>query len=181
METITDALSVHSIKKQAYSRMTAVNGVLPAYTLYDHFRETFTGPAFRKAQDAFMKSLASYSVICYILQIKDRHNGNILIDKAGHIIHIDFGFMLGESPGSLGFEVAPFKLTQDYIDILGDRYDEWKALFGRLLRAVDADRIKALAPATGFDADPDRLIAASSSSSFTALYDKFQQISQQVL
>ena len=181
METITDAVSVHSIKKQAYSRMTAQNGVLPVYTLYDHFCETFTGPAFRKAQDAFLKSLASYSVICYILQIKDRHNGNILIDKAGHIIHIDFGFMLGDSPGSLGFEVAPFKLTQDYIDILGDRYEEWKALFGRLLRAVDPDRIKALAPATGFDADAERLVAASSSSSFTALYDKFQQISQQVL
>lgn len=41
---------------------------------------------FRKAQDAFCKSLASYSVICYLLQLKDRHNGNILIDKTGHLI-----------------------------------------------------------------------------------------------
>ena len=36
----------------------------------------------------------------------------------GKIIHIDFGFILGLSPGGMNFESAPFKLTKDYIDIL---------------------------------------------------------------
>jgi phosphatidylinositol 4-kinase B len=48
-----------------------------------------------------------------------RHNGNILIDIHGHITHIDFGFMLMNSPGSVGFELAPFKLPQEYIDVMG--------------------------------------------------------------
>ncbi len=69
---------------------------------------------------SFYKSLAAYSIVTYLLQVKDRHNGNILLDNVGHIIHIDFGFMLSNSPGrNSNFESAPFKLTNEYIKIMG--------------------------------------------------------------
>lgn len=46
--------------------------------------------------------------------------------------------MLSNSPGSLGFEMAPFKLPQDYIDILGGfdsaKFAEFRALFKRCFR-----------------------------------------------
>jgi phosphatidylinositol 4-kinase len=74
-------------------------------TLLQYFHNQFGESEsfeFKAAQWAFARSLAGYAVVCYILRIKDRHNGNILIDQHGHVIHIDYGFILGISPGTCG-------------------------------------------------------------------------------
>jgi len=43
-----------------------------------------------------------------------------LIDIEGHILHIDFGFLLSNAPGKgVKFETAPFKLNQEMLDVLG--------------------------------------------------------------
>ena len=52
-------------------------------------------------------------------QLKDRHNGNLLLDDDGHIVHIDFSFMLSYSPGGINFESAPFKLTRELLEVRG--------------------------------------------------------------
>ncbi|KAJ3936820.1 MAG: kinase-like protein [Lentinula lateritia] len=121
VETITDAVSIHSIKKAEYARRIA-EGRFGHVTLFDHFKSTYGDPSsakFARAQRNFAKSLAGYSVVTYLLQIKDRHNGNILLDRDGHLIHIDFGFMLSNTPGNIRFEAAPFKLPAEYIEVLG--------------------------------------------------------------
>ena len=90
---------------------------------------------YKKAMINFVSSLAGYSLVCYFLQIKDRHNGNILIDKEGHIIHIDFGFLLSNSPGKgLKFENAPFKLSNDMVDCLGGIKGKYFMEFRKLLK-----------------------------------------------
>ncbi|EGC36017.1 hypothetical protein DICPUDRAFT_151559 [Dictyostelium purpureum] len=112
IETIPDTISLHNLKKNTPNFTTLLN----------HFKNTYGEPSsheFRTAQSNFIESMAAYSIVTYILQIKDRHNGNILIDKEGHIVHIDFGYILSNSPGNISFESAPFKLTQELVDVMG--------------------------------------------------------------
>lgn len=116
IEVIPDTISLDSLKR----------GLGTEYRgLRDFFVRHFgTGSEesvrFKAARKAFVASMAAYSIVCYILNIKDRHNGNILMDRHGHVIHIDFGFLLSNSPGgNMNFEAAPFKFTQDFVDVMG--------------------------------------------------------------
>ena len=92
-------------------------------SLYEYFVEKFgmeNSEPYEKAKKNFIESLAGYAIASYMLQIKDRHNGNILIDEYGHIVHIDFGFILSISPGgNMRFERPGFKLTKEMIDVMG--------------------------------------------------------------
>ncbi|KAI9992907.1 hypothetical protein PInf_014845 [Phytophthora infestans] len=127
IEVVRNAMSLDGIKKT------------PGFkNLRSHFEQMYGGATnsteggdnagegaelLRQAKLNFIHSLAAYSIVCYILAIKDRHNGNIMLDIEGFIIHIDFGFFLGRAPGgSFSFETAPFKLTAEMVDVLGGRH-----------------------------------------------------------
>lgn len=91
-------------------------------SLSDYFATKYHGVdsiQYQQARSNFVQSLAAYSVLSYLLQFKDRHNGNIMLDSQGHIVHIDFGFILDIAPGGITFESAPFKLTTEYIQVMG--------------------------------------------------------------
>lgn len=103
------------------------------WNLSDFFQRYFYFN-YEEAVKNFTESLAAYSFVSYIFAMKDRHNGNILLDRWGHIVHIDFGFFLTNSPGGMNFtfENAPFKLTKEYVDVMGgldgEMYDYFKSL-----------------------------------------------------
>ncbi|CAH1760891.1 8648_t:CDS:10 [Entrophospora sp. SA101] len=175
IETIQNSISIHSIKKDAYAKRLNEKGFV--FTLFDYFVKTYgdvTSEAFLRAQDNFMRSLAAYSLVSYILQVKDRHNGNILVDTED----IDFGFMLSNSPGSVGFELAPFKLSQEYLDILGglnsEKFLEFKSLLKQAFNVLrkHADNIVSLVEMTSKDSKLPCFLSGEATSSH--LKDRFQ-------
>ena len=117
VEMVRNAMSFDALKKR------------PGYGkggLREHLQRMteFTadpGEAFKTAQRNFVRSLAAYSLLSHFFLFKDRHNGNILLDTAGHVIHIDFGFVFGTAPGgSFSLEMStPFKLTEEMLDVMG--------------------------------------------------------------
>ncbi|KDO30692.1 hypothetical protein SPRG_04594 [Saprolegnia parasitica CBS 223.65] len=114
IEVVSNATSLDGLKKSTGFT-----------TLRAHFESIYGDPSgtlFQHAMTNYMQSLAAYSMVCYVLCIKDRHNGNILLDVEGHIVHIDFGFFLGRAPGgTFSFETAPFKLTAEMVDCFGGK------------------------------------------------------------
>jgi phosphatidylinositol 4-kinase B len=111
IECVPDTISLDSLKRNN-----------PHFTSLRNFFVTHYGEDTDELADAkanFVESLAAYSIVCFLLQLKDRHNGNILLDAQGHIVHIDFGFFFLSSPGkNVGFESAPFKLTREFVEVL---------------------------------------------------------------
>lgn len=119
IEMIPNAPSIHNVKSSFSD---------PDMTLRSHFLGKYghagkRTPEFHAAQNNFVESMAAYSLLCYVLQLRDRHNGNILLDDQGHVIHIDFGFMLSNSPGGVNFESAPFKLTKELLEVMDSDSD----------------------------------------------------------
>lgn len=117
IEMVRNAMSFDSLKKRPGYGKGGLRGHLKRMTEYEADPEE----AFRTAQRNFVRSLAAYSLLSYLFLFKDRHNGNILLDTAGHVIHIDFGFVFGIAPGgSFSLEQsAPFKLTEEMIQVMG--------------------------------------------------------------
>ena len=129
VEMVNDSLSLDALKQK-----------LDHISLSDFYLHYFgngnpNSNLYKLAMKNYIASLAGYSLVCYFLQIKDRHNGNILIDNKGHLIHIDFGFLLSNAPGKgLKFETAPFKLSRDMVDCLGGIHGKYFEEFKKLLR-----------------------------------------------
>eukprot|EP00375_Theileria_parva_P001351 XP_764023.1 phosphatidylinositol 4-kinase [Theileria parva strain Muguga] len=130
---IPDTISRHNIGKEF--------GVPIKHFFLKRFGHQFS-PNYIKAVDNFITSLAGYALLSFLLQVKDRHNGNLLFTSSGHIIHIDFGFILGASPAKdLQFELAPFKFTPEMVDFMGgSKSDNFKRFIHLLLNSYMALR-----------------------------------------
>jgi phosphatidylinositol 4-kinase len=79
IECVKDAITIDELRKKGSSLTVLLNT--------------------KAKKKNFMYSLVGYSLVTYFLQVKDRHNGNIMIRSDGSILHIDYGFFMTNMPG----------------------------------------------------------------------------------
>nr|XP_021385049.1 serine-protein kinase ATM isoform X1 [Lonchura striata domestica]XP_021385050.1 serine-protein kinase ATM isoform X1 [Lonchura striata domestica] len=83
--------------------------------------EKFLDPAvwFEKRL-AYTRSVATSSIVGYILGLGDRHDQNILIDEqTAELVHIDLGVAFEQGKILPIPETVPFRLTRDIVDGMG--------------------------------------------------------------
>lgn len=156
VQVLSDAMSLDALKKtEGFTTLSA------------YFQKTYDSSAerYNQARMNFASSLAAYSLFSYLLLIKDRHNGNLMIDAEGHILHIDFGFLLSIAPGgSFSLESAPFKLTEEMVEVLGGLDSP---LFGEFLTAFTKGFI-------ALQSNAENIVSALQILSYNSSYPCFQ-------
>ncbi len=98
-----------------------------------------------RAVENFVRSCAGYCVATYVLGIGDRHNGNIMVTKSGHLFHIDFGHFLGNFKSKFGInrERAAFVFTPEMAYVMGGKKYTSSNLFKKFM-ALSTDAFKVL-------------------------------------
>ena len=87
-------------------------------TLQNYILDFNPHKTIKDIRERFITTCVSSCVLCYVLGVGDRHLENILINKEGELIHIDFTYILGEDPQNASVEM---KITQDMLDMLGGK------------------------------------------------------------
>lgn len=107
---------------QLVDRTDAVAHVLATYKNIQTFfrqcapRENAPYGINPEVMDTYVKSCAGYCVITYLLGVGDRHLDNLLLSDAGHLIHVDFGYILGRDPKLFP---PPMKLNKEMVEAMG--------------------------------------------------------------
>ncbi|KAF9053703.1 kinase-like protein [Hymenopellis radicata] len=174
VETITDAVSIHSIKKAEYARRLT-EGRLGHVTLFDHFQSTYGDPSsakFARAQRNFAKSLAAAPFKLPIEYIE------VLGGVTGPA-YLEFRRLFKE-----GFEAARKHCDRiiTLIELMQkDSTFPCFTAFGDQTANLVRERFQPALTHSLIGEHVDRLIDTSLGSHWTRLYDSFQYYSQSIL
>jgi len=133
IEVVQDSETIAAIQKKLYGGN--VGAAFQDDSLYKWLKDNNPNESdFKSAQLNFVYSCAGFCVATYVLGVGDRHNDNILLCKTGHLVHIDFGHILGNVEKFKGIrrETAPFVLTKEFVYVMGGKNSDNYKLFKKL-------------------------------------------------
>ncbi|CAG7830448.1 unnamed protein product [Allacma fusca] len=108
---------VNSMKLDVFNEIIANFKPVFHHFFFENFKDA---GSFFERRLAYTRSVATSSIVGYILGLGDRHVQNILIDKStAEVIHIDFGVAFDQGKLLPTPETIPFRLTRDIVDGMG--------------------------------------------------------------
>lgn len=69
-------------------------------------------------RERMVASSAGACLLAFTMGLGDRHLENMLITKNGYVMHVDFGYVLGDDPKHAA---TPMRITEDMVDAMGGR------------------------------------------------------------
>jgi phosphatidylinositol 4-kinase B len=102
-------------------------------SLLPYFHDLFDQKSMEEVLTRFAESYSGFCLIQYLLNLKDRNNANIMVRDDGTIFHIDLAFIFESGPGGINFESAPFKMTKEFVKVLGGFESDYFRKFEALL------------------------------------------------
>ncbi|XP_059186754.1 serine-protein kinase ATM [Centropristis striata] len=125
-----DATNIACRRKMMEAQKLAFDGKLQAYNevcksfrpVFRYFcMERFLDPAvWMEKRLAYTRSVATSSIVGYIVGLGDRHIQNILVDEqTAELVHIDLGVAFEQGKILPTPETVPFRLSRDIVDGMG--------------------------------------------------------------
>jgi phosphatidylinositol kinase/protein kinase (PI-3 family) len=102
---IPNAKTILEIKKEGFN-------------IQNYIIENNKNMQLKTIRNKYIRSMAFYSVMTYILGIGDRHLDNIMIKNTGELFHIDFEYILDKKPKFIEPEI---RITNEMLDTLGGK------------------------------------------------------------
>ena len=118
IELIENATTLYDVQKQGFTLLNFILKNNPQCSITILRRR-------------IIASCAGACLLAFTMGLGDRHLENIMVTQSGFLVHVDFGFVLGDDPKHIR---APMRITDQMVDAMGGRNSNTFDLFVKLVK-----------------------------------------------
>jgi len=90
-------------------------------SLTNYIMSTNANDTIKSVRHRFVSTCAGACLLAFAMGLGDRHLENILVTNNAHLVHVDFGYILGEDPKHIP---TTMRITDDMVDAMGGRQSD---------------------------------------------------------